>query len=436
MISAEHNDKLTRIGPGTPAGKLLRQYWQPVALVAEFDPRKPIRAVRLLGEDFVLFRDAAGRYGMLDRDCPHRNADLAYGRLEDGGLRCAFHGWLFDVQGNCLETPAEPATSHLCKHVKQRSYPLVEMAGVLFAYIGSGEPPAFPAFDCFTAPDAYTFAFKGLWECNWLQALEVGMDPAHASYLHRFFEDENTEESYGKQFRGASSDSDVPITKVLREYDRPDISVTTTDYGLRITTLRVLDESQTHVRVTNIAFPQAFVIPMSSQMTITQFHVPVDDHNNYWYSIFTSFGPPVDKQAMWKQRIQTYAPPDFRPNRNRANHWGFSIEEQATQTYTGMGHDINVHDQWACESLGSIQNRTREHLGSTDKAIIAYRRLLADAIEKVGAGETAPMRPTALSAAHLVGPASYDGVDTGKDHDAYWQKGDAARRAASPWAKP
>ncbi len=435
MISAEQNDKLTRVGPGAPTGKLLRQYWQPIALVAEFDPKKPIRAVRLLGEDFVLFRDEEGRYGLLDRDCPHRNADLAYGRLEHDGLRCPFHGWLFDVNGNCLDTPAEPITSQLCKHVKQRAYPVTEKSGVLFAYIGSGEPPAFPAFDCFTAPDAYTFAFKGLWECNWLQALEVGMDPAHASYLHRFFEDEDTAESYGKQFRGTSADSDVPITKVLREYDRPDISVASTDYGLRITTLRVLDETQTHVRVTNIAFPQAFVIPMSSEMTITQFHVPVDDNNNYWFSIFTSFGKPVDKPAMWEQRIKTYAPPDFRPNRNRANDWGYSVEEQATQTYTGMGLDINVHDQWACESQGPIQNRTREHLGSSDKAIIAYRRLLNEAIEKVGAGETAPMRPTAATAAQLVGPASYDGVDTGKDHESYWRNGDAKRRADSPWAK-
>lgn len=435
MISQEQNDKITRVGPGTPAGKLLRQYWQPVALTAEFDPKKPVRAVRLLGEDFVLFRDEQGRYGLLDRDCPHRNADLAYGRLEDGGLRCPFHGWLFDVHGNCLDTPAEPVTSQLCKHVKQRAYPVVEKAGVLFAYIGSGEPPAFPAFDCFTAPDAYTFAFKGLWECNWLQALEVGMDPAHASYLHRFFEDEDTAESYGKQFRGTSADSDVPITKVLREYDRPDISVATTDYGLRITTLRVLDEKQTHVRVTNIAFPNAFVIPMSSEMTITQFHVPVDDHNNYWFSIFTSFGQAVDKQAMWAQRIKTYAPPDFRPNRNRSNNWGYSVDEQATQTYTGMGMDINVHDQWACESQGPIQDRTREHLGTTDKAIIAYRRLLGEAIDKVGAGETAPMRATAASADALVGPASYDGVDTGTDHEAYWRNGDAKRRAESPWAK-
>lgn len=437
MISAEHNDLLTRVGPGTPGGKLLRQYWQPVALLREFADGaaagRPIRAVRLLGEDFVLFRDEQGRYGLLDRDCPHRNADLAYGRLEHGGLRCPFHGWLFDVHGNCLETPAEPISSQLCKHVRQRAYPVIAKSGVLFAYIGPGEPPAFPALDCLVAPESHTFAFKGLWECNWLQALEVGMDPAHASWLHRFFEDEDTAASYGKQFRSATNDTEAPITKVLREHDRPDITVHEAAHGLRIVTLRPLGEAGTHVRVTNVLFPQAFVIPMSTEITITQFHVPVDDNNNYWYSFFTSFGNPIDKEAMWQQRIPTYPPPAFRSRRNRANEWGYDPAEQATQTYTGMGFDINVHDQWACESQGPIQDRTREHLGTSDKAIIAFRRMLKDGIEKVSAGGTAPMRLDAASAAAMTGPRTYDGIDTGGDHDAYWQAGDARRRQSCPW---
>ena len=282
MISAEQNDFITRVGRGTPAGTLLRRYWQPVALTDELAGPRPVKAVQLMGQHFVLFRDENGQLGMLDRDCPHRGADLAFGRLEHGGLRCPFHGWLFDAKGNCLETPAEPVGSKLCTRIKQAAYPVVERAGTVFAYIGEGEPPAFPEFDCFVAPDSHTFAFKGLFECNWLQALEVGIDPAHASYLHRFFEDADTSESYGKQFRGASADSDMPITQVLREYDRPDISVEPTDYGMRLTALRQLSETQTHVRVTNVVFPQAFVIPMSAEMTISQWHVPVDDTHCYW----------------------------------------------------------------------------------------------------------------------------------------------------------
>lgn len=433
MISQEQNDTYTRVGPGSSCGELLRLYWQPVALVDEFDGLRPVRPVRLLGQNFVLFRDEHGRYGLLDRDCPHRNADLAFGRLEGGGLRCPFHGWLFDVDGKCLETPAEPVGSKLCERIRQTSYPVEVRSGVVFAYIGKGEPPAFPALDCFVAPETHTFAFKGLWECNWLQSLEVGMDPAHASFLHRFFEDEDPEASYGKQFRATSIDSDLPITKVLREYDRPEISVASAGHGLRLTTLRPIDETQTHVRVTNIVFPQAFVIPMSPEVTITQWHVPIDDHNNYWFTIFTSFTGPLDKKTMREQRLVTYPEPDYRPLRNRANAWGYDPAEQKASTYLGMGFDINVHDQWACESQGPIQDRTREHLGTSDKAIIAYRRLLSAEIEKVVAGEAPLMHLDATRAASLKGPVSFDGVDRSGDTERYWREGDARRRAAAPW---
>ena len=434
MISAEQNDFITRVGPGTPAGALLRRYWQPIALVEELEEKRPVRAVRLMGQDFVLFRDEKGELGLLDRDCPHRGADLAFGRLEDGGLRCPFHGWLFDVKGTCLETPAEPAGSKLCTRIKQSAYPVVEKSGIIFAYIGEGEPPAFPAFDCFVAPDTHVFAFKGLFECNWLQALEVGIDPAHASYLHRFFQDESTEASYGKQFRGASNDSDMPITKVLREFDRPDIAVESADYGLRLTSLRKLSEESTHVRVTNVVFPQAFVIPMSSEMTISQWHVPVDDTDCYWYAIFTSFTGPVNKQQMRDQRLELYELPDYTSRKNKRNNYGYNIDEQLNETYTGMGNDINVHDQWAIESQGPIQDRTREHLGTTDKGIIAYRRLLVSAIEATQAGQPAPMLINADQAAAFSGPPSIDGVSPSDRTATYCKDADRKRREQSSWA--
>ncbi len=148
--------------------------------------------MRLLGQDFVLFRDEQGRYGLLDRACPHRGADLAFGRREDGGLRCVFHGWLFDAEGRCLETPAEPEGSSLCRKVRVGRYPVIERSGILFAYLGPAGAPAGAAdFDCFIAPGSHVFAFKGHIAANWMQALEVGIDPAHASFLHRFFEDED-----------------------------------------------------------------------------------------------------------------------------------------------------------------------------------------------------------------------------------------------------
>jgi phenylpropionate dioxygenase-like ring-hydroxylating dioxygenase large terminal subunit len=432
MISREQNELMTRIGPGTPAGRLLRRYWQPVALVDEMQGERPVKAVRLFSENLVLYKTAAG-YGLMQRHCPHRGADLAYGRIEADGLRCSFHGWKFDATGKCVETPAEPAGSRLCEHIRTVSYPVVEKSGILFAYLGEGAAPAFPHFDCFVAPDAYTFAFKGYWDCNWLQALEVGIDPAHASWLHKYFEDEDTAASYGKQFRGVPADSDLPISKVLREYDRPEIRVERTEYGMRLQTLRRISDAQTHIRVTNILFPQAFVIPMNAEMTITQFHVPVDDTGCYWYSIFTSFAGPVDKKTMREQRLKSYPAPDYRPVFNRENSWGFNADEQKSKTFTGMGFDINIHDQFACESQGPIADRTKENLGSTDKGIVLYRRILLDCLKKNEEGQTPLMVLDESKAEQLKGPITVDGIGPTDGMDQYWKESDEKRRKQSSW---
>jgi nitrite reductase/ring-hydroxylating ferredoxin subunit len=434
MMSAEQNDLITRVGPGTGCGALMRHFWHPVALEEELPDNRPATAVRVLGQDFVLFRDQRGRYGLLDRGCPHRGADLAYGRLEDGGLRCLFHGWLFDVDGRCLETPAEPDGSILCQRVRQRAYPVVVRNGIVFAYLGEAEPPALPEFDCFLAPASHAFAFKGLIDCNWLQALEVGIDPAHASYLHRFYEDEEPATSYAQQFRAASLDSDIPMTRLMREFPRPRIDVEATDFGLRLFTFRQINDRTTHLRVTNLVFPYAFVIPMSGEMTITQWHVPIDDTSCYWYAIFTSFGGPVDHQKMREDRLKLYRPPDYRPILGRHNRYGYDAGEQASKTYTGMGFDINVHDQWAIEGQGRIQDRTREHLGYSDKAIVAYRRQLLSAIGQVANGTKPIMCLDEASAARMRGPITVDGLCATDGWQNYWKEVDRRRRASSSWA--
>ena len=214
-------------------------------------------------------------------------------------------------------------------------------------------------------------------DCNWLQSLEVGIDPAHTSFLHRFFEDEDPHNGYGKMFRDTSKDSDMPMTKIMREFPRPRIEVEPTDYGFRLITLREIGDEQTHVRVTNLIFPNAFVIPMSREMTITQWHVPVDDEKHYWYAIFTS----VRRAGRQGRRCAASGSNSTSCRitsraRTRATITASIRTSRRTTTYTGMGADINVHDQWACESMGAIQDRTQEHLGTSDKAIIAYRRLL------------------------------------------------------------
>lgn len=434
MISRELNDRLTRAGKGRPAGEVLRRYWQPAALAEELDGGRPVVPVTLLGERLVLFRDDEGELGLIGRHCLHRGADLCFGRREDNGLRCPFHGWLYDRSGRCLEQPGEPQGSRAHKHIRTTSYPVVEKNGIVFAYLGPGEPPGFPNFDCFRAPGTHVFAFKGLWECNWLQALEIGIDPAHASFLHRFLEDEDPTDGYGKQFRDSAAGSNIPMTRLLRDYPRPEIRIEETDFGLKLTTLRHMENGLTHVRVTNQIFPGAICIPMSREMTITQWHVPVDDETCYWYSLFTSFDEPVDKDTMRAQRLKEHSLPGYAPLKNRRNNYGYDPEEQAARTWTGMGFDINVHDQWAVEGMGRIQDRTEEHLGSTDVGIVRYRRLLRTAIEGVAGGDEAalPMLND-VDVTRIAGPLSNDAIADTADWEAASMRADLERRAACPW---
>jgi phthalate 4,5-dioxygenase len=447
-MQAAHNELITRIGPGTACGALMRNYWQPAALLDEFEPAldprmamRPVKGVRLLGQNLVLFRDAQGHWGLLDRTCPHRGANLAFGRHEADGLRCPFHGWKFAVDGRCIETPAEPVGSTLCTRVRQRSYPVRECSGVLFAWLGpeGSVPPQLPAFDAFMAPASHSFAFKGLWHCNWLQAFEVGIDPAHPSFLHRYLQDEQGGNAYGRQFRAASvGDVDGerwPMTRVMRERTSPEIRHDEVAPGLtRITALRLIDEQRTHVRVTHAMFPSTFVIPLSETVTITQMHVPVDDTHTYWYSFFTSFAAPLDKATMRAQRLRGVSLPDYLPLHGSADDWGFDPEEQRTRTFLGMGEeDINRHDQWAVESMGAIQDRTREHLGTSDKVIMANRRVLLRAIEQVQHGARPPMALDAGEAAALTGPDTIDCIAPAEAWESFWREAAAAKRAAAPW---
>ncbi len=454
-MRAEQNELLTRIGPGTPCGAVLRQYWHPVALLEEFDPalhpemaERPLKTVRVLGEDLVLFKDAGGAWGLLGRACPHRGADLSFGRLdpadEGGGLRCPFHGWKFGPNGQCLDTPAEPVGSRLCDRVRQVSYPVQAHGGVLMAWLGpqDASPPPVPALDCFRAPASHRFAFKGLWNANWLQAFEVGIDPAHTSYLHRFLFDEDLgaigSNAAGKQFRSASAGEVEgerwPMTRIMREFGKPDIRMTPTPYGLQLQTLRQISAERTHVRVTHGLFPATFVIPLSETVTITQYHMPVDDHHTYWYSLFTSFDQPLDAASMRAQRMKFTHLPDYRPTSGRHDRWRYNPQEQRTQTYLGMGEeDINVHDQWAVESMGSIQDRSREHLGTTDKAIMANRRVLLQAIDDVQNGKPAPGLAQAEVAQAASGPDTFDGIGPQDGWESWWQDSARDKRARAAW---
>lgn len=438
MLKREDNERVTRSGPGTPLGGLLRAYWQPAALVSEMPGDRPVKAIRLLSEDLVLFKRRNG-WGLISRFCAHRGVDLSYGRLEpgpsgEGGLRCLYHGWLYNAEGRCIEQPAEPEHSQFLGKIKISNYPCVERNGIIFAYLGAGDPPPFPDYDCFTAPEEYTFAFKGLWECNWLQGLEGGIDPSHVSFLHRFIQ-EDPRDVYGQQFSEEVEGTGKKLSALVGDNFRPDIEVESAEHGLRVFALRQLSEASLHVRVTNLMFPNAFVVPFGNSKVFTQWHVPIDDENHYWFMIFYDFAEPTDKETLLQQRLEGVTLPDYRPIRNRSNNWGFDPREQQELTYTGMGLDINVHDQWAVESMGRIQDRTVERLGVSDRAVTAYRRLLLRSITAHLDGNPLPSHPiSAEQAASFAGPLAVDTIAPSDSWQQRWLEREDERRQASPWA--
>ncbi len=231
--------------------------------------------------------------------------DLSFGRHEEGGLRCLYHGWLYGADGRCLEQPAEPEQSNFAAKVRIPSYPCEERNGIVFGYLGAGDPPPFPDYDCFTAPEEYTFAFKGLWECNWLQGVEGGIDPSHVSFLHRFV-GEDPRDVYGQQFSEEVAGTGVKLSKLVGDSFRPDIEVEVADHGLRVYALRQLTDEIRHVRITNLMFPNAFVVPFGNSKVFVQWHVPIDDENHYWFMILYDFHQPTDQQTLLDQRLKEF----------------------------------------------------------------------------------------------------------------------------------
>ena len=414
MMSAEQNELITGVGPGTKCGALMRHYWHPVALADELADERPAKAVRVLGQDFVLFRDERGR---LRPARPRLPASRRRPRLRPArGWRPALPVPRLAVRRR-RQVPGDAGRARGQRALPARAPARLSGAwcknGIIFAYLGEGEAPAFPDFDCFLAPGTHAFAFKGLIDCNWLQALEVGIDPAHASYLHRFYEDEDPSAT-----PTASSSAppppirDIPMTRMMREFTRPDASTSRAPTtACACSPCASSATKHTHVRVTNLVFPYAFVIPMSAEMTITQWHVPIDDTPATGTRSSPASASRSTRPAMREQRLKLYELPDYRPRIGRHNNYGYDVAEQASQTFTGMGFDINVHDQWAIESQGRIQDRTREHLGTTDKAIVAYRRMLLSAIGQVAQRrEAADVARRRRAPRPCRGPVTIDGM--------------------------
>jgi phenylpropionate dioxygenase-like ring-hydroxylating dioxygenase large terminal subunit len=343
-------------------------------------------AVRILGEDLVLFRDERGELGLLALHCSHRGADLSYGRVEDGGLRCLYHGWLYDVQGRCLEQPGEPPAKQFKEKIHHTAYPCQEFANIIFAYMGPGEPPLLPAYEIFRVAEQHRFVHKVFSECNYLQANEGNIDPVHLSFLHRLLDENLVPAGRPTQYLTVKG-SDVSPNRLVGESKAPTIDVEETDFGLRISTWRGIGEDKGYLRVSNFVMPNLSAVPGETQGAgyLVNWHVPIDDDRHWKYMIVFSREAPLDKDK-FRKRYTAEIDPEYRPVRNRANRYRQDPNEMTAKTFAGMGLFFAEHDLFATESMGPICDRTQEHLGSTDKPISASRRLLLGMIRKLQQG--------------------------------------------------
>ena len=372
MLRQQDNEFITRSGPLTPMGQLFRRYWTP-ALLAEELPRNdcpPVR-VKLLSERLVAFRDSQGRYGLIDEFCPHRGVSLWFGRNEECGLRCPYHGWKFDFTGQCIEVPSEPEESGFARKIKLTSYPLVERGGVLWTYMGPPEhKPPLPEWEFIMVAPEQRFISKRLQESNWLQAMEGGIDSSHVSWLHR------GNINSDPLFKGAKGNQyNLSDTKPMFE-------VVESPGGLLIGARRNAEQGNYYWRITQWVTPSFTMIPPRGGHSVHgHFWIPIDDENAWAWSY--DFHPTraltdAERGAMRQGKgIHVLnAPGTYRPVANKDNDY---LIDRAAQlrgdTYSGV-EGIAMQDASLQESMGPIVDRTRENLVSTDNGIIMARHRL------------------------------------------------------------
>ena len=390
MLDHALNDALTRVGSGTPMGETMRGYWLPALLSIEIpEPDSPPVRVALLGEKLLAFRNTDGRIGLVQEFCPHRRASLYFGRNEECGIRCVYRGWKFDVDGNCVDQMNEPR--QFKDQVKITDYPVLEMGGVIWAYLGPKDKiPAPPEFELTQVPETHRYMTKVWQECNWLQALEGGIDSSHAPILHRKLTPETDEP-------GISPDS--PFIQGAA----PDIDVETTNYGYRYFGVRPMGEDRTYVRGYHYVMPFTQLRPSRNGTSTVDGHfwVPMDDYNVMVYNWGYSWGPdPLSESESSLKDSGNNLDTDvdvangFRSFSNRDNDYMLDRQVQKYHTFTGI-RGINAQDRAVQESMGPIVDRSLEFLGPSDKAIVAARKLLAQAIETVkDDGEPLGVAPT------------------------------------------
>jgi len=419
VLTKEDNELLCRVGPGTPMGEMLREYWHPVLLGSELPTPdcNPIR-VRLLGEDLIAFRDSNGQVGMLANHCPHRGASLFFGRNEECGIRCVYHGWKFDVTGRCVDMPNEPAESNFKTKIKATAYPCVDRGGVVWCYMGApANPPALPDIPFFLVPESHQFFTKRLQESNFAQAIEGGIDTTHASFLHTRLsvdlamkreKDSKTNRTWGDDEQTNKGLAIAMKSKSAR------FELRDTAYGIMIASRREASAAETYWRINQFLFPY-YTMPPSHAVVDKDSpkrsggghaFVPMDDEHTISWSFTANFQRPFTAEE--RERMSEYPNPGlhagvpkgllpatsapmgaFRPTHNQTNDYGLDYDLQRTTQFCGIP-DRSTQDNAVQESMGAIYDRTKEHLGVADTGVIHMRRRLLDAAKSLRDGGLVP----------------------------------------------
>jgi phthalate 4,5-dioxygenase len=382
MLSKEDNELLTRVGPGTAMGALFRQYWLPTLLSAELPGQDcPPTRVRILGEDLVAFRDTGGRVGMLADHCAHRGASLFFGRNEEGGLRCVYHGWKYDVNGRCLDMPNEPPESNFKDKIRHVAYSCEERSGVIWTYMGPRQtPPPFPALEWAWLPEKQHVAAKITEYCNWLQILEGDVDTVHTEFLH------------ARLNLGTGPD--------VRPIDRnPRIEIAPTAAGFAKGARRNLDADRYYWRIYQFMMPAFVLLPATPSTILYRVTVPIDDeHTTFWNGEYNPLAPLTEDQRAKHQESRAvggYAPATsdpltkWRTIASHENDYMLDSQAQRTTTFSGVP-PIKLQDVAMTESMGPVLNRTTEHLGTTDAAIIQMRRCMLNAVKALRDHDAVP----------------------------------------------
>jgi phthalate 4,5-dioxygenase len=395
MLSKADNEFLTQSGRGTPMGELLRRFWMPALLSEELPERDgPSKKIKILGEDLLAFRDSNGRVGIVEQHCPHRGANLFFGRNEECGIRCAFHGWKFDVEGKCVDLPTSPTESSYKDTIKLLAYPTREWADLIWVYMGPREKvPELPQLEMGLVPASQRYVSKKWQDCNWVQSLEGGLDTAHFSFLHAVpSKDEATARAvYSRS--AALGDQSKPDARIrwVQNDPRPRFSILGHEAGLVIGAARKTDGADLYWRIAQFLMPNHAFAPAAfpGEVYYGQAWVPVDDVTCWIYTYSWLPDRPFSNVERTKFAggfgVHSQVDTNYMPLRNLRNDYLLDRKLQKDLSFTGIT-GVSEQDAAIQDSQGSIQDRTREHLGPTDLGIVEFRKLVMGAARGLQSG--------------------------------------------------